>query len=457
MRYLQRALEASQSFLDRLTSIQLPEASSDSYMDNDSDARRFGYLVVGALVLVVGVMGSAVPIESAAIGPGIVQVEGKRKSIQHLEGGIISEVLVSNGDVVIAEEPLMKLDATTTSAELQIIEGRRYNLLAQSDRLTSERDDRETVVFTQSLVAASETDERAANAMLGEVAIFESRFAGRKGEENVLEKKIMQLAQKKSGLQAIHQAKSSIVTSLDEEMEDLAELLVDGYVDKQRLRELERSRITVLGDISELEAQIAASEVAIAETELQILQLTALFKAEVVSELRLVQQSLHDMRQQESAAAFKVARSTIRSPVAGVVMGLQRTTVGGVVGAGEQLMEIVPESNDFIIEVRLSPMDIDRVKVGQPAEIRFSVFKDAYLVSGHLTKVSADRLTDASTDIPYYAAEVTPLQEDLKLLNGMALVPGMPAEVLIKTGERTMLSYLTSPLNRMFSRSLTED
>jgi len=143
--------------------------------------------------------------------------------------------------------------------------------------------------------------------------------------------------------------------------------------------------------------------------------------------------------------------------VGGVVLDLVPNTIGAVVGSGERLMEIVPQDKSLMVQVRVSPQDIDRVKVGQAAEIRFSVFKDAYTVSGTLKKISPDRLVDEKSDLPYYAGEVELNEEDLYLLEGMTLVPGMPAEVLIKTGTRTMLGYLTSPMNRVFSRSLIEE
>ena len=138
-------------------------------------------------------------------------------------------------------------------------------------------------------------------------------------------------------------------------------------------------------------------------------------------------------------------------------MDLSLNTIGAVISPGESLLEIVPQTSDFIIEARISPMDIDRVSVGQSAEVRFSVFKDAYLVSGVLTKLSADRIIDDGSDLPYYEAEIQLVEQDLVFLEGMKLVPGMPAEILIKTGERTMLGYLTSPMNRLAARSLIED
>ena len=432
------------------------KAVAPEWLDNDRGARVIGYIVVGALAAVVLLWGVIAPIESAALAPGVVQVEGKRKAVQHLEGGIVTEILAGNGDWVAENQPLLQMDTTQTRAELQMIEGRRYNLLAMADRLVAERDDLEAIVFRDQLQSISD-DSRAASAMAGEVAIFKARLADRRGEAAVLEQRISQLEQQIKGLDAVRGSQLEVVGSLEEEILDLKELLSEGYVDKQRLRELERSRARSLGDIADIDSQLAAANVAVVETRLQILQLIKRFKTGVIDELKDSEELLYEVEQQFAAISDRVRRATVRAPVAGFVLGSNTTTIGAVVSAGAKLMQIVPSVDSLVIEARVSPLDIDRVRIGQPAEIRFSVFKDAYLVSGKLTKLSADRLIDEASNLPYYSAEIALLEEDKFLLEGMDLIPGMPAEVLIKTGERTMLGYLTSPLNRVFSTSLIED
>ena len=432
------------------------KAVAPEWLDNDRGARVIGYSVVGALAAVVLLWGVIAPIESAALAPGVVQVEGKRKAVQHLEGGIVTEILAGNGDWVAENQPLLQMDTTQTRAELQMIEGRRYNLLAMADRLVAERDDLEAIVFRDQLQSTSD-DLRATSAMAGEVAIFKARLADRRGEAAVLEQRISQLEQQIKGLNAVRGSQLEVVGSLEEEILDLKELLSEGYVDKQRLRELERSRARSLGDIADIDSQLAAANVAVVETRLQILQLIKRFKTGVIDELKDSEELLYEVEQQFAAISDRVRRATVRAPVAGFVLGSNTTTIGAVVSAGAKLMQIVPSVDSLVIEARVSPLDIDRVRIGQPAEIRFSVFKDAYLVSGKLTKLSADRLIDEASNLPYYSAEIALLEEDKLLLEGMDLIPGMPAEVLIKTGERTMLGYLTSPLNRVFSTSLIED
>jgi epimerase transport system membrane fusion protein len=284
---------------------------------------------------------------------------------------------------------------------------------------------------------------RARNAIKNEEALFMARLSDREGEEAVLNSQ-------RKGWSEILQSKKIIAESLTEEIADLNELLADGFVDKQRVRELERMRSQVMGEIADL-------RVSIDEVALKIAQMRKRFKTEVVDELTQTDEELHDLEQQFTASEDTVLRATIRAPVSGIVLNLKPNTVGAVIQSGETLMEIVPQTSKLIVDARISPMDIDRVSVGQDAEVRFSVFKDAYMVSGFLKKLSADRLVDEGSDTPYYSAEIDLHEEDLNLLEGMTLVPGMPAEVLIKTGERTLLAYVVSPMNRIFSRALIEE
>ena len=424
---------------------------------NDRELQRFGYSVVAVLFVLVVLWAGLAPIESAALGPGVVQVEGKRKSIQHLEGGVVSDILVSNGDVVQPGQTLVLLDAARDRAELKILAGRLFNTQALNDRLVAERDGLSVISFDSRLVSAAEEDIRASNAVANELALFDARRADWQGESAVLQQRVLQYEQQKRGFESIVAARREVADSLAGELSDLHELLSEGYVDKQRIRELERSKAQVVGEISDTETKIAAAEVAITEAKLQILQLQKRFKTEVVAELNEAAEILYDQQQQYTAVEDRVLRAAISSPVAGTVLGLKPNTIGAVIRPGETLMEVVPQVERLMVEAKLSPMDIDRVRIGQPAEVRFSVFKDAYLITGQLTKLSADRLIDEGSDLPYYAAEIKLTEEDLYLLQGMELVPGMPAEVLVKTGERSMLGYLTSPMNRLFSRALIED
>lgn len=248
-----------------------------------------------------------------------------------------------------------------------------------------------------------------------------------------------------------------MAASLTLEISELNELLIEGYVDKQRIRELDRSLAQTVGEVADLNAQIAGALVAIEETRLSIVQINKRFTYQVVDELVKTQEELFDMEQRYTAAADRVNRAVIRAPTSGYVMALAPKNIGAVIGSGEPVMEIVPDTEKFVIDVQMSPMDIDRIRIGLDAEVKFSVFKDSYSITGELVKISADAMMDERTGVSYYKATVKLLDDDLNLLGGEELVPGMPASVLVKTGSRTLIGYLTSPLQRMFEKALTED
>ena len=431
------------------------DSFDESVLESDRRTRVFGYWIVAIVFGGVGLWASIAPLESAARGQGTVQVEGNRKPLQHYEGGIVAEILVASGDYVREGQPLIQLDATQAQAEQRIIEGRLWAKRALVDRLISERDELETIAFQSWLL--EETDERALISIKSERALFDARRAGHLGEIAVLQQRIEQFQNQIVGTTAVVDAKKAVADSLESELTELEELLRQGYVDKQRIRELERSFVQSLGQIAELEAQIAAAKVAIEETELSILQLDKRFKTQVVDALTVSQDEVYDLQQRLLAINDRLDRTLILAPATGYVLGLKPNVVGAVVAPGEELMAIVPDVDKLVVEAKMSPMDIDRIRIGQEAEVRFAVFKDAYTITGTLVKVSADSLYDDATGQTYFEAEVELLEEDVVLLGDYQLVPGMPADVLVKTGTRTLLGYLTSPLQRMFENSLIED
>jgi membrane fusion protein, epimerase transport system len=426
----------------------------DAVLNSDEKARRFGYAVILVVFVGLGAWAALAPLESAAHGEGTVQVEGDRKLVQHLEGGMVSEILVANGDYVKKGQPLVVMDATEAQADLSIVSGKLWATRALVDRLLSERDGEASITFTDWL--ADLDDERAMVALGNEQALFNARHAYLQGEEAVLKQQIEQMVSQIEGIQAVLDAKRSVAQSLNLEAEELRELLADGYVDKQRIRELERAYAATLGEVADMVTRVTTSKVAIEEAKLQILQLEKRFKTQVVDALTQAEEELYDLEQRFSALRGRLDRTTVKAPIDGLVLALKPNTIGAVVGAGGELMSIVPDTNNLLIDTKLSPMDIDRIHIGQEAEVRFSVFKDAYSVTGTLINVSADSLIDAATGQNYFEGKVRLLEEDMALLGEYRLVPGMPAEVLVKTGNRTLLGYLTSPLHRMFENSFID-
>jgi len=442
--------------------MQTPQASSpqgdapDYSVDtSDRKPRRLGMLIILVVFGGFGLWSLLAPLDSAALAPGVVKVEGNRKALQHLEGGIVSEIRVSDGEYVEEGQVLLVLDDTQARAELGIVTGQYFFARALESRLSSERDDLEEVRFADDLL--QEPGPRTQGAMRNEIEIFNARRNDRLGEQNVLEQRIVQLQSQIQGLESLVAAKDEVAVSLSEEIEDLNALLSEGYVDKQRLRELQRSRSNVLGEIADHGAAISGARVRIGETELEILQLNKRFITEVVDQLAGAQTEVYDLAERMTAIRDRLARTELKAPAEGLVLGMNTHTIGGVVRAGDTLLEVVPAAPDLVIDARVSPMDIDRVQVGTKADIRFSAFKNTWTIVGTLEKLSADSFVDEQTGASYYSAKIVISEEEKARLGSLQLLPGMPAEVLINTGSRTLFQYLVTPASNMFARSMIED
>ena len=236
-------------------------------------------------------------------------------------------------------------------------------------------------------------------------------------------------------------------------------MLAEGFADKQRLRDTERNFMLNSGEVSALSSEVASSEIQIGETKLEILQLEKKFQEEVSTKLSEAQTNLYDVTQRMLATRDKVTRIDIKAPVAGRVMGMGIHTVGGVVLPGHPILDIVPQKEELIIDAKVSPLDIDRVSVGLIAEVRFTAFTQALtpVTEGKVINLSADSLIEEKTGAPYYQAHIELTPESLKKMSHLELVPGMPVEVLIKTGERTVFEYLTKPIRNAFARAFIED
>ncbi|MEQ1529543.1 MAG: HlyD family type I secretion periplasmic adaptor subunit [Methylococcales bacterium] len=417
---------------------------------------------IGALVLlctfgVIGAWSYLAPIDSAALAPGFVTVKSHRKTVQHLDGGIVKQLLAKDGDLVKAGDVLLILDDTEVNAQLEIIRGQFITLTAQVARLTAERDQQNQISFPEALQDPG--DAHIIEAKQSETQLFNARRNAHQVEISVLNQRISQLSSKIKGLQEQRSSKQALVKSYDEEVHDLRELLAKGFADKQRLRDIERNHAVVTTEIASLTSEIAGDEIQQGETRLQILQVQKQFQEEVATKLGEVQAQLYDVSQRLVATGDKVKRTTITSPADGHVLGLSVYNIGGVITPGKPILDIVPQQEELIVDAQVSPMDIDRVKVGLLAEVRFSAFKQALTpkVHGKVTVLSADRLTDERSGSVYYQAKIELTPESVQKLENMKLLPGMPAEVVINTGERTAIEYLLQPLTNAFARAFRED
>ncbi|MCB1670477.1 MAG: HlyD family type I secretion periplasmic adaptor subunit [Gammaproteobacteria bacterium] len=432
-----------------------PQSTGPGFTTDIGLPLKVGLGIVFLVFGVFGVWAAVAPLESAAHAPGLVTVESYKKMVQHLEGGIVQEIVARNGDHVAAGDPLLVLDDTQPLAQLEIANSQLASLAAIEARLIAERDGLEEVRYPESLLSL---DLDARQEMNAQNSIFAARKASVDGSIEVLEQRIGQLESRAEGLRALKQTREALAASYLEELEDTRELLDQGFSDKLRLRELERNYASAQGDAADLTANISSTEIQIGETRLEILQQQREFQNQVVSELSEVQTRLKDIRERTVALEDIVRRTVIRAPEEGIVNGMQVHTVGGVINPGTPIAEIVPQSDNLIIESKISPNDIDSVRAGQEASIRFSAFGRGSVptIYGTVISISADRFEDENSGAPYYLARIAVTPQGMEDLGDLSLVPGMPAEAFINTGSRTFLQYLMKPLTNALARSFRE-
>ncbi|MBL4606982.1 MAG: HlyD family type I secretion periplasmic adaptor subunit [Pseudomonadales bacterium] len=427
---------------------------------DDRKIRHAGLMIVLLTFFVFGVWAFWAPIGGAALAPGVVVVKSHSKTVQHLEGGIVKHLAVREGDRVNRGDVLIELDNTQSAGELAIVEGKSITLNAEEARLLAERDGPASVVYLSDW--ASATDERVAGAIQWQNQIFLARLSSQVGQKKVLAQRIEQLRSQETGLEQLKKSKQRLIVSYEEEVADLNALLKEGFADKSRLREFERSLVQTGGDIADLNARIAGIKIKIGETQLEVIQVETEFQEKVADRLGKAQSDLFELDERVRVLTDRVRRVSIVAPVDGMVVGLAVHTEGGVIAPGSALMEIIPIGESLMVEAEVQPVDIDRVKVGMIAEVRFSAFNrnSTPVLEGEVLTLSADRLVDEQTGAPYYLARITLTPEShasLEQLDDIILQPGMPAEVLIKTGDRTFFEYLSKPFSNMFARAFIED
>ena len=429
---------------------------AERYDPGLSAPKKLGMTIFIVVFAFCGSWAAFAPIDGAAVATGFVNVRSYSKVVQHLEGGIISDIFVENGARVQGGQPILELNNTQPLAQLEIVNSQFIALTALETRLMAERDGLDDVNYSGSLSTA---DTRVREETAAQTEIFRARKAALGGSIEVLRQRIGQLESQVVGLEALKVSKEQLAASFTEELEDVQVLLSQGFSEKTRLRELERNVASFNGEAADLTANIASTEIQIGETQLQILQQDREFQNQVVSELGEVKTSLKDVSERITALEDVVARTTVRAPEAGIVNGLQVHTIGGVISPGMKIVDIVPDGDDLIIEAQVSPIDIDRVAVNQNATIRFSSFGLATVptIYGQVITLSADRLFDEVSGQPYYQARVEVTPEGMEDLGDLVLMPGMPADIFIATGSRTFLQYLFKPFSNAMARSLRED
>jgi len=427
---------------------------------DDRTFRRVGLAIVIVVFGGFGTWSALAPLGSAALAPGVITVENYRKTVQHLEGGIVRSIHVRDGDHVSKGQILATLESTQPSAQLEAVRGQYFSAATREARLLAERDGLTQVRYPDDL-SARKQDARAADAMRAENQAFTARRIAREGEIALYAQQVSELASKLEGLRAQELSTKHLVSSYSSELDDYRALYREGFVQKQKLREIERNLSQSEAHHGESKSSIAATEVQMNEAQLKIVQLKKDFQRDVAKELSEVQSELFGIREKMGSLNDTVDRTVVKAPEAGTVMGLTVHTIGAVIPSGGKFLDIVPQGESLVVEAKVSPNDVDRVRVGQTAEIRFNSLSSRTVpkVEGKLLAISADRITEEESNNAYYLARVRISAQGVqKLLSQkLDLMPGMPAEVMINTGERTFVQYLFGPLSETIARSFIED
>jgi HlyD family secretion protein len=414
-------------------------------------------VVVSILIVGVGGWGATAVISGAVVASGSLVVDSNVKKVQHLTGGIVGELRVRDGDRVRAGDIVVRLDETVTRASLAIISKGLDELMARKARLESERDGSDTIVFPAQLLAGASDPDRAA-AMDSERKLFNLRRTARSGQKAQLQERIAQLQEEISGLTAQQNSKAKEIGLIERELAGVRELWKQNLVQLTRLTALEREAARLDGERGQLIAAAAQAKGKIAETALQILQIDQDIASDVAKELREVDGKIGEFIERKVAAEDQLKRIDIRAPQDGTVFQLAVHTVGGVITAGDPIMLIVPEADNLSVEAKVNPQDIDQLQLNQKATLRFSAFnvRTTPEIEGIVTRISADTSSDQRTGQSYYTIRIAMAADQLERLGDVKLLPGMPVEAFVQTGDRTMLSYLVKPLHDQFMRAFRE-
>lgn len=409
----------------------------------------FGCAVVAAMGPGLGGWMALTEIEGAVLAPGTLVVESSVKAVQHPVGGVVAEILARNGDEVRQGQTLLRLDAATGASNLAIVRRALLEQEARRARLVAERDGRDRIEFP-----ALAVDGDGAAILDGEARLFQSRQTARTGQKHQLLQSIEQMRMEIAGMEAQLSAKTREASLLGRELSGARSLFERQLLPVARLTALERDAARLEGERAQTAAAIARTRGRMAETELKILQLDLDASSEVGRELREVEARIGELTERRALAEEQVRRLEIRAPQDGIVHQSTVHTVGGVIPAGETLMQVVPATDGLIVEARVQPSDIDELAVGRPVLLRFSSFdqKTTPEANGIVTTVGADVSTDTRTGMPYYTARVR-FSEAPK---SVSLTPGMPAEVFISTGARTVMAYLAQPLTDQLARAFRD-
>jgi HlyD family secretion protein len=416
-----------------------------------------GLVLMLALVVGFGGWASTVQISGALIAPGSVVVDSNVKKVQHPTGGVVGEVRVRDGDIVKAGDVVVRLDETVVKASLAIVVKTLNGLWARAARLEAEQRGLDKIKFPSQLTDQV-GDPEVRDVIASETKLFEVRVNGRAGQKSQLRERVAQLNEEIVGLTAQEQAKEKEVSLVEKELVGVRQLYEQRLIQISRLTVLERDMARLTGERGQYIAARAQAKGKITETELQIIQVDKDVVSEVSKELRETNDKIGEFVERKVTAEDQLRRIEIRAPQDGVVLQSTVHTVGGVITAGDAIMMIVPKADDLSVEAKVNPQDIDKLQVGQKTLLRLSAFNQRTTpeLNGVVTRVSADVTTDQRSGQSYYTIRVSMPPAEVARLGEVKIIPGMPVEAFVQTGDRTMFSYLMKPFSDQLMRSFRE-
>lgn len=419
-------------------------------------------LLIGWAIVAFAVGGSfawaaLAPLDSAVVASGTVSVESNRKTVQHLEGGIVREIAVKDGDVVEQGQVLFRLDITAGEAEFEAVRSQKAALLAEEARLLSERDLLREIRFPREVLDRQD-DPTVAHAIADQQRLFRERGALIRAQTDVLKARIQQEKEELAGAEQEQLSGQKQIEWLDQELPGLRTLYEKGLVQWTRITSLERQRAQLEGVTAKAAATHARLQHSVSQTELEIAELMQKFQQEIAGEIAAIRRQIAEMTQKQRVSQDILNRLAITAPQAGVVQGLKVFTPGGIIRPGDPLLDIVPLNEEFVVRAQVSPFSMDVVHAGQRAELRFPAFHLPYIpvMFGVVRTLSHDRLVDESTNEPYFAAEIVADKSTLPDEIKEKLRAGMPVDVVIVSGERTPLQYLLAPLTDRLRKGMRE-
>ena len=418
-----------------------------------------GVITIGLLLAFFVGWGMFTHISGAVVAPGLIQVEQNRQVVQHPDGGVVAEINVAEAQAVKAGDLLIRLDGTQVKAELAIVEGQLFDGMARKARLAAERDDLAAVTFPADLTDLAATRPDVAEQIEGQKRLFTSRLETQTAQISQLQKRLDQIAAQDEGITAQMASIDDQIALLQPEIADQQTLLDKGLTQSARIMDLKREVARLAGNKGEMQSNLAQAEGKATETQLQILQIKSARREDANTQLRDMGDKTLELAERRRALSEQVNRLDIRAPVSGIVLGLAVTTPHSVIRPADPILYIIPQDRPLIIIAQIPPIHVDEVRVGQEVHVSFAAFsaRTTPQLNGKLTTVSADAISDPSSHQSFYRAEITLDAGEMAKLGTDKLVPGMPVQVFISTGDRTPMAYLMKPFTDYFKVAMREN